>query len=85
VLKNRKRVQTACVCVQVLSSSSTAAADIARFSDVLFLGVKPIYLAGVLDAIAPHVTRRHTVVSIAAGWTLEQVCKQPLSLFRSAL
>ena len=51
----------------------TGAADVAGFSDIIFLGVKPVYLGAVLDALAPHITRKHTVVSIAAGWTIAQL------------
>lgn len=51
----------------------TQAAAIADFSDIIFLGVKPQYLDEALTALAPHVTRKHTVVSIAAGWTLAQL------------
>lgn len=45
----------------------------AEFSDIIFLGVKPQFLAPVLAALAPHVTKKHTVVSIAAGWTIAQL------------
>jgi pyrroline-5-carboxylate reductase len=49
------------------------ARKMAQFADIIFLGVKPQYLAPVLAALAPHITPRHTVVSIAAGWTLSQL------------
>jgi pyrroline-5-carboxylate reductase len=49
------------------------AQNIAQFADIIFLGVKPQYLAPVLQALAPHITPRHTVVSIAAGWTIAQL------------
>jgi pyrroline-5-carboxylate reductase len=49
------------------------AQKIAQFADIIFLGVKPQYLAPVLQALAPHITPRHTVVSIAAGWTIAQL------------
>ncbi|CAL8466920.1 g6456 [Coccomyxa elongata] len=42
-------------------------AELAAASDIIFLGVKPQYLDGVLEALAPHITPRHLVVSIAAG------------------
>eukprot|EP00892_Ulva_mutabilis_P000717 jgi/Ulvmu1/10646/UM066_0026.1 len=49
------------------------AAQICEFSDIIFLGVKPQFLRPVLAALAPHVTPKHTLVSIAAGWTLAQL------------
>jgi NADP oxidoreductase coenzyme F420-dependent len=49
------------------------AAALADFADVIFVGVKPQYLGPVLEALAPHVTPKHTVVSIAAGWTMAQL------------
>lgn len=49
------------------------AQKIAQFADIIFLGVKPQYLAPVLASLAPHITPRHTVVSIAAGWTISQL------------
>ena len=33
--------------------------------------VKPVYMAGILKALAPHLEERHLVVSIAAGLTVE--------------
>jgi pyrroline-5-carboxylate reductase len=49
------------------------AAALADFADVIFLGVKPQYLGDVLQALSPHLTSQHTVVSIAAGWTMAQL------------
>ena len=49
------------------------AQKVAQFADIIFLGVKPQYLAPVLESLAPHITPRHTVVSIAAGWTIAQL------------
>ena len=45
-------------------------ARVARHSDVLILAVKPQQFPEVLQEIAPHMTRRCLVVSIAAGITL---------------
>ncbi|CAN9500741.1 unnamed protein product [Ophioblennius macclurei] len=39
-------------------------------SDVVFVAVKPHLISGVLIEIAQHVTKRHTIVSVAAGVTL---------------
>jgi len=50
-----------------------AAADnagVAKGADILLLAVKPQFLSGVLSDIAPHVTPKHLVISIAAGVTL---------------
>jgi pyrroline-5-carboxylate reductase len=46
---------------------------LASFADVIFLGIKPQYLAPVLVTLARHLTPRHTIVSIAAGWTMSQL------------
>ena len=40
-------------------------------SDIIVLGVKPVYMRGILAALAPHLEPRHLVVSIAAGLKLE--------------
>jgi pyrroline-5-carboxylate reductase len=40
-------------------------------SDIIVLGVKPVYMKGILAALAPHLEPRHLVVSIAAGLKLE--------------
>ena len=45
-------------------------AHVARASDIVMLAVKPQQFPGVVERIAPHLTRRHLVVSIAAGITL---------------
>lgn len=49
------------------------AAQICEFSDIIFLGVKPAYLGPVLASLSPHITPKHTLVSIAAGWTVAQL------------
>lgn len=44
------------------------AADVARFSDVIILGVKPQAMTPILDALAPEIdAKKHLVISIAAG------------------
>jgi pyrroline-5-carboxylate reductase len=50
--------------------SNAAVADAA---EVLFIAVKPAQVAGVLQEIAPHLSRRHLVVSIAAGVPLARL------------
>mmetsp|Transcript_609 Transcript_609/g.1754 ORF Transcript_609/g.1754 Transcript_609/m.1754 type:complete len:374 (-) Transcript_609:599-1720(-) len=47
------------------------AEQLAANNDIIFLGVKPIYLGGVLKELAPFLEDRHLVISIAAGITLE--------------
>ena len=43
------------------------AEELAAAVGIIFLSVKPQYLDRVLEALKPHVTERHLVVSIAAG------------------
>lgn len=61
--------------VQVFGDACDArqAQKVAQFADIIFLGVKPQYLAPVLESLAAHITPRHTVVSVAAGWTIAQL------------
>ncbi len=47
--------------------------DVVSSCDVLLLAVKPQMLPKVLAEIAPHITLRHLVISIAAGVTLAQL------------
>lgn len=42
-------------------------------SDIIVLGVKPVYMKGILAALAPHLEERHLVVSIAAGLKLDML------------
>jgi pyrroline-5-carboxylate reductase len=42
----------------------------ARCCETILLAVKPQQMAEVVESLAPHVTRRHLVISIAAGITL---------------
>ena len=44
--------------------------DVVAAADVVFIAVKPHHVAGVLDDLAPLLSDRHLVVSIAAGVTL---------------
>lgn len=54
-------------------TSRAEAAALADFADVIFVGVKPKAFPAVLAALSPHLTPRHTIVSIAAGWTMAQL------------
>jgi pyrroline-5-carboxylate reductase len=47
------------------------AKELASNNDIIVLGVKPIFMKGILAALAPHLEERHLVVSIAAGLTIE--------------
>lgn len=51
--------------------------EVAAASAVVVIAVKPHHVAGVLDDLAPQLSDRHLVVSIAAG--------VPLSVYESAL
>ncbi len=50
-----------------LSLATADNTQLARRADVLVLAVKPKQVPEVVAGIAPHVTRRHLVLSIAAG------------------
>ena len=45
----------------------------AESAEVLFVAVKPQYVGAVLREVAPVLTDRHIVVSIAAGVTLQSL------------
>ncbi|GLI59243.1 hypothetical protein VaNZ11_001089 [Volvox africanus] len=47
--------------------------DVARNADVLFVAVKPQHVAQVLTEVRSVLTETHTVVSIAAGITVEKL------------
>ena len=47
-------------------------AQVAQNSEVLFVAVKPQYVSVVLKEIRPVLTEQHTIVSIAAGITVEK-------------
>ena len=47
--------------------------ETARKSDVIFLAVKPYQIGAILDELAPAITARHLVISIAAGIRLSRI------------
>ncbi|KAG2490355.1 hypothetical protein HYH03_011157 [Edaphochlamys debaryana] len=47
--------------------------DVARNADVLFVAVKPQHVAQVLSEVRPVLTESHTIVSIAAGITVDKL------------
>ncbi|XP_077439604.1 pyrroline-5-carboxylate reductase 3 [Vanacampus margaritifer] len=56
---------------QELNISTTHSnSEVVCNSDVIFVAVKPHFVATVLNEISRHVTDRHTIVSVAAGVTL---------------
>lgn len=48
-------------------------AEVVKSADVIFIAVKPQYVSVVLREVRPHLEDRHTVVSIAAGVTLQSL------------
>jgi pyrroline-5-carboxylate reductase len=55
---------------------------VAQSSDVIFIAVKPQYVAPVLMEIAPHLTETSIIVSIAAGVTLQTIKVRVLTAHR---
>jgi pyrroline-5-carboxylate reductase len=53
--------------------SAESNADVLAAADLLILAVKPQAMSGLLAEITPRVERRHLLVSIAAGVTLDQL------------
>ena len=51
--------------------------QVAEDSDIIFLAVKPQFVAPVLKEVRPHLTDNHTIVSIAAGKTLASLKASP--------
>ncbi|XP_072176115.1 pyrroline-5-carboxylate reductase 1, mitochondrial-like [Diadema setosum] len=61
--------------LQVLQDLGVKAADgnteLVKNADTIFLAVKPTVAGRVLEEVAPHITRDHLVVSLAAGITID--------------
>ncbi len=47
--------------------------QVAKNSDVIFISVKPQYVATVLAEVRPVLEGRHVIISIAAGITIERL------------
>jgi hypothetical protein len=64
-----------CWCVQVFGNvdHELEARKLIAFSDVIFLGVKPLSLEAVLGKLSPYLNGEQLIVSIAAGWTLDHL------------
>lgn len=46
--------------------------ELAQMCDCILLGVKPVFMEGVLKEIAPYVNGK-AIISIAAGWSMEML------------
>ena len=55
--------------------------QLVKASDVIFIAVKPQYVATVLRECKPNLTDRHVIVSIAAGVTLQTMKVRVLAHF----
>jgi pyrroline-5-carboxylate reductase len=51
--------------------------QVVRESDIVFVAVKPQYVAPVLKEVRSYLTENHTIVSIAAGKTLSSLKVRP--------
>ena len=56
--------------------------QVIKNADIVFLAVKPQFVAPVLKEVRQHLTEKHTIVSIAAGKTLASLKVLP-SLLQS--
>lgn len=48
-------------------------AEVAKKADILFLGVKPVYVSKVIEEVKSHLNQETVLVSMAAGVTLEKL------------
>lgn len=73
-LSNRSPAKAEALCAQLTHARMSTNEEIARTCDLIFLGVKPQMMAGVLEALGPILAARtdHFVVcSMAAGLTMD--------------
>lgn len=68
---NRGQDKLRRVCDATGAEPVSSAAEAAKQSDLILLAVKPIMMPQVLEEIAPVVTNRQIIVSIAVGLTLD--------------
>ncbi len=60
------------ICVSSTVRPATRAVQVARNSDVIFIAVKPQVVGQVLQEARAVITESQTIVSIAAGVTIEK-------------
>ena len=53
--------------------------QVIKNAEIVFLAVKPQFVAPVLKEVRQHLTEKHTIVSIAAGKTLASLKVLPLT------
>ncbi len=58
---------------EIGAKTTASNADVARFADVLFLATKPDQVSAALAEISGALTKRHLLISIAAGVTLAKL------------
>ena len=66
-VRNRADETTAAIAAECGCNAARDAADCARDADFVFLGVKPYAVRDVLRAVAPVLTPKQVIVSMAAG------------------
>lgn len=71
--KNKDGLRAICRELNVKAAKDNK--DVAKYSDILFLAVKPNVLYSVIDEIKPVVSDKTVVVSIAAGQSIEKIEK----------
>ena len=49
--------------------------DVMQSCEIIFVAVKPFYMNGVLDNVKDKVTKEHLIVSVAAGYSLDQMAE----------
>ena len=49
--------------------------DVMQSCEIIFVAVKPFYMNGVLDNVKEKVTKEHLIVSVAAGYSLDQMAE----------
>lgn len=75
LLANRTLAKAQALAVE-LGAQPTQNWDVARYCDLIFLGVKPQMMAGLLEELAPYLRERKdrfVLVTMAAGLTIESI------------
>ena len=63
--------------IDVSSSDTNYGLQVIKNAEIVFLAVKPQFVAPVLKEVRQHLTEKHTIVSIAAGKTLASLKVPP--------